>query len=95
MPSLLHHWPALDCEVKVRIECQWRETSSDLFVVAREELQIVNSHLPIRIVSNEGLHIAQITYLCAKMTYSLSPNSPIIRGSMHFVLKSQEVGITT
>lgn len=55
LPNLLDRQAGVKRGVVEKDVCQWKETSSDLYVVARGELQSLNSHLPIIIVSNEGL----------------------------------------
>lgn len=55
LPNLLDRQAGVKRGVVEKDVCQWKDTSSDLYVVARGELQILNSHLPIIIVSNEGL----------------------------------------
>lgn len=42
----LDHWPGVNCEVKIRDECQWKETSGDQFFEARGELPSLKFHLP-------------------------------------------------
>ena len=92
-PNLFHHPFEVDCQVKINGVYRWKEASSDPYVVAREELQSMNGHPPIETVSKERLWIIQKTYFCAKVTFLLSANSPIIRGSLDFILEVQMAAI--
>ena len=50
-------------------------------------------HLPFVLVSDELICFYRITHLGAEVTLLLSPNDPIVRESVHFVLEDQSVTI--